>query len=402
MYEHYFRLRGKPFSLTPDTRFFFGSPAHNRVLAFLRYGIFQGEGFIVVTGSAGTGKTLLVCTLLEEIATRKDIVTAHVAMTQWSADELLPVVAAGFGLSDQGLSKAGLLQQLLQFLEDQQKHGRRAVLIVDEVQNLSKQSLETLRLLMNFQVKHKALLQGFLIGQPGFAGKLVESGPLEALRQRVIASCHLEPLTGEETKRYIAHRLTLVGWQSNPAFSANAHDAVYQYTRGIPRRINTFCDRVLLVAALEEARVISSALVAKVVEEVSRETSWSRLEALDGVGSAPEQLHAFGEGETAEEGFSIAGSLGSRRVMRIEERLNSVEQALASLRGTENRTAMGLMAEVEELRAQLEQAVRDKRQLEEEFAAHRAQAVQEQMSLEQQIEELLSRFLPEGGQKIEG
>lgn len=399
MYEHYFRLRGKPFSLTPDTRFFFGSPAHNRVLAFLRYGIFQSEGFIVVTGSAGTGKTMLVHTLLKEIVTRKDIVAAHVAMTQWGADDLLPMVAAAFSISDQGLSNAGLLQRLRQFLENQLRNGRRAILIVDEVQNLSRQSLETLRLLINFQVEHRALLQGFLIGQPGFGRKLVESGSLEALRQRVIASCHLEPLTAEETRRYIEHRLAVVEWRSDPSFLPNAYEAIYRYTKGIPRRINTFCDRVLLVAGLEEAHEISDVLVRKVFEELRGEISWSRLGLPDELG--PEELDVFGEGEAAEEVLSTADSLGSKRLLRIEERLSAIEHRLATVGTVENRTAVSIIAQGEDLRAQLEQALLDKRQVEEEFAAHRVQAVQEQMALEQQIEELLSRLLPECKQEID-
>jgi general secretion pathway protein A len=272
MYQTFYNLKAKPFHLSPDPRFFFGSSGHKRVLAYLRYGINQGEGFIVVTGEVGTGKTTLLRTLLSELPSEKNIVAAQLVTTQLESDELLKMVAASFGLAYEGRSKAALLEELERFFMASAREGRRVLLIVDEAQNLPTHSLEELRMLSNYQVGSKSLFQSFLVGQVEFRDTL-RSPNLEQLRQRVIASYHLGPMDLNETRAYVEHRLGLVGWEEDPSFTAEAYAAIYDYTKGVPRRINTLCDRVLLVGYLDELHEITAETVANVFEELREETT---------------------------------------------------------------------------------------------------------------------------------
>lgn len=272
MYEEFFNLKEKPFNLTPDTRFFFPSTGHDRVLAYLRYGIREGEGFIVVTGDIGAGKTTLIHMLLDEIEQkkRKDLIIAHLDNTQPGGNELLAMVADAFGLQFERLSKAALLSRLRNFLNEQMRNGKRAILILDEVQHLSHEGLDELRMLTNFLNNQKPMVQGFLVGQIEFRAK-IQSERLESLKQRIIASCHLGPLEFEETKKYIEHRLSVAGWDNDPSISPESFTKIHNYTSGIPRRINTMCDRIFLVAYIEELHEITPELVDAVIEELQSE-----------------------------------------------------------------------------------------------------------------------------------
>ena len=167
MYESYYKLNARPFQLSPDPRFFYGSTNHKRAMSYLRYGLTQGEGFIVITGEIGTGKTMLVKTLIEELA-KEDVVVAQLVTTQLQEDDTLRMVAASFGLSCEGLDKATILSNLETFMMSSTRKGKRLLLLVDEAQNLPQRSLEELRLLSNFQLGKKVLLQSFLLGQPEF------------------------------------------------------------------------------------------------------------------------------------------------------------------------------------------------------------------------------------------
>ena len=271
MYQEYYNLTGKPFQLTPDHRFFFESDGHKRALSYLLYGIKAQEGFIVITGDVGTGKTTLVNALSDELE-NKHIVAAKVVTTQVQEDDLLRVVAAEFGLAYDGISKAVLLKNLETFFRQLAHEGKRALLLVDEAQNLPPRSIEELRMLSNYQMDNRALLQSFLLGQREFRATM-RLPQFEQLRQRVIAAYHLKPMNREETEGYITHRLKMVGWDGNPAFTERAFDAIYEHAKGIPRKINVFCDRLLLCASLEE----SSEIGEKVLEMVSGdlvEESW--------------------------------------------------------------------------------------------------------------------------------
>ncbi|MEN8177925.1 MAG: XrtA/PEP-CTERM system-associated ATPase [Pseudomonadota bacterium] len=271
MYDDFYKLDGKPFQLTPDHKFFYNSKGHNRAMAYLRYGLEQGEGFIVITGGIGTGKTTLVRNLFEELPDR-NVMAAQLVTTQVDADDMLRMVCASFGLAHEGLNKATLLHNLEAIARARHAEGKKILLVVDEAQNLPARSVEELRMLSNFQVNNKALVQTFLLGQEEFKRTLQSPG-MEQFRQRIIASYHLEPLSVEETEKYIKHRLQLVGWDSDPEFQEGVFTLIYEFTGGVPRRINAMCDRMLLFGCLEELHSIDKDVVMSVTEELKQEVS---------------------------------------------------------------------------------------------------------------------------------
>lgn len=250
MYESYYGLSGKPFQLNPDPTFYYASKGHKQAFAYLQYGLYAGEGFIVLTGEVGAGKTTLVRSLLEQLDPNK-VAAAHLVSSQLAANDLLHSLSIAFGLGSETREKAVLLARLEAYFVALAARNRRALLIVDEAQNLSASAIEELRMLSNFQLGSTALLQSFLVGQPELRD-LLRSPVMQQLRQRVLAAYHLGPLNSEETKGYILHRLNLVKWRDDPHFSDDAFDAVYQVTRGIPRNINTLCNRLFVSAYLNE------------------------------------------------------------------------------------------------------------------------------------------------------
>ena len=269
MYQAYYQFRAKPFQLSPDPRFFFSSRGHRRAMAYLDYGVHQGEGFIVITGEIGAGKTMLARTLARKLESSQNVVVAQVVSTQLKADDIVRMVAAAFDLPST-TTKAALLKKLEQFLLACHSQGKRALLVVDEAQNLPADSVEELRMLSNFQCGEKSLLQSFLLGQPEFR-RTLQSPSMEQLRQRVIASCHLGPIDAAETEAYIVHRLQTVGWHGDPSFSADAFAAIHEYTGGIPRKINVLCDRVLLMGCLDDKHAFTGKEVAGVIDDLQQE-----------------------------------------------------------------------------------------------------------------------------------
>jgi len=269
MYEDHFKLTRKPFQLSPDATFFFPSVEHKRALSFLQYGLNQGDGFIVITGNVGTGKTTLVQALLAELDD-SDLSVATIVTSNLKEDDLLQMVAHNFGIPVRQGSKAGLLHDLEHHFTLQAKANRRILLIVDEAQNLPAESVEELRMLSNFQSNGKPLVQIFLLGQQEFRTTLLSEG-FEQLRQRIIATYHLNPLSEDETRTYIEHRLTVAGWQQLPDFSGDAFPAIYAFCEGVPRRINNLCDRLLLFAFLEDITTIDSGIVESVSNEIGAE-----------------------------------------------------------------------------------------------------------------------------------
>jgi putative secretion ATPase (PEP-CTERM system associated) len=269
MYESFYRLSGKPFQLTPDASFFFSSRVHRRAYAYLEYGLYQGEGFIVITGEVGAGKTILVHNLLAHV-NANDVVAAHLVSTQLDADDLLRAVAAALGLPAKGTDKGSLLAEIEQFLHKLAASKRRALLIVDEAQNLTVRAVEELRMLSNFQMGGKALLQSFLIGQPELR-RILQGPDMQQFRQRIIASYHLGPLDAAETQAYIEHRLKQVGWVGDPQIEESAYAAVFAVSGGIPRRINLVCNRLLLAGFLNEKHVLDAADLQAVADELTEE-----------------------------------------------------------------------------------------------------------------------------------
>lgn len=284
MYEAHFGLSGPPFQLNPDPSFYFNSKGHGHALAYLRYGVMQGEGFIVVTGEIGAGKTTLLRTLLDELD-RAQVVAAQIVSTQLESGDLLQAIITAFGIPSNGSTKATLISTLEAFLMTLATQGRRALLVIDEAQNLEIRAIEELRMLSNFQLGTQSLLQSFLVGQPELRKKL-ESPEMEQLRQRVTASCHLGPLSVSETRGYVEHRLGRVGWQHRPEITDGAFDQIYRWTGGVPRRINRLANRLLLAAFLEGKETIAAELVEQTAEELRREIGEAGFEP------APLPMHA--------------------------------------------------------------------------------------------------------------
>jgi len=270
MYEDHFGLSERPFQLTPDPKYWFDSATHRKAMAYLGYGLAQGEGFIVITGDIGAGKTTLVGHLTARIDPANLRVISLVS-SAIEADDLLRVVANGLGVSDVPRNKADLLAAIERGLNAVARTGRRTLLIVDEAQALPLPALEELRMLSNFQAGGKALLQIFLLGQPEFRERLHGSYSLEQLRQRVMALHHLEPMGEEEVADYIGHRLQVAGWQGQPDFAEDAFPLLYRATDGVPRRVNQLMGRVMLHAAIAGTTLIDAALIEEVQADAARD-----------------------------------------------------------------------------------------------------------------------------------
>ena len=266
MYDQFYALKGRPFQLTPDPHFYFESGTHRKALSYLGYGLAQGEGFIVITGEIGAGKTTLVGHVMSSIDPQR-LTAVKIVSTQVEGDDLLRLVAQQFGVTEDHLPKAQLLQRIEAFLHAQARKGLRTLLIVDEAQGLSVSAIEELRMLSNFQLGGQALLQIFLLGQPEFRD-LMNAPELEQLRQRVIATHHLEPMLANEVEPYIRHRLSLVGWTDNPHFTADAYAAIYSATDGVPRRINALMSRVMLLGAVDHLTEIDAQAVQAVAADM--------------------------------------------------------------------------------------------------------------------------------------
>lgn len=268
MYEHHYGLTGRPFQLTPDPQFYFESISHKKAMSYLGYGLSQGEGFIVITGEVGAGKSTLVARLMERIDPAA-LTVAQVVTTALDGSEIVHVVAQAFGLAVEGRDKAGALGMIERFLAEEARAGRRCLLVVDECQNLDLAALEELRMLSNFQLGSHPLLQSLLLGQPEFRRTLAHHPDLEQLRQRIIASHHLEALDADEVADYVCHRLKQVGWTGNPGFEAGLLDTLYRHTDGIPRRVNQVMNRLLLLGAIEERGELTLAMLEEVMAEMT-------------------------------------------------------------------------------------------------------------------------------------
>jgi len=273
MFDDFYGLTGKPFQLTPDPAFYFRSTTHRKALSYLGYGLAQGEGFIVVTGEVGAGKSTLVAHLMGTIDPQQ-LTVAQIVTSKLDEEEIVHVIAQSFGLEIDGHDKASALGAIEGFLHDEARAGRRCLLIVDESQNLSVEALEELRMLSNFQLGSHPLLQTLLLGQPEFRATLQGHEALEQLRQRVIAAHHLEPMDRGEIEPYILHRLEKVGWNGNPQFDQRVFTELYEASGGIPRRVNQVANRLLLLGAVEERSRIDGGMLKAVLDEMTAEKAF--------------------------------------------------------------------------------------------------------------------------------
>ena len=270
MFEEFYGLTGKPFQLTPDPQFYFHSLTHRKALSYLGYGLAQGEGFIVITGEVGAGKSTLVEHLVSTIDPAQ-LTVGQIVTSKLNEDEIVHVVAQSFGLEIEGHDKATALGMIETLLHEEARAGRRCLLIVDESQNLSVAALEELRMFSNFQLGSHPLLQTLLLGQPEFRATL-QHERLEQLRQRVIATHHLEPMQREEIQPYIEHRLGLVGWRGNPAFDQDIFADLFKASGGIPRRVNVLTNRLMLLGAVEQRTRFDSAMLKAVIADMARDS----------------------------------------------------------------------------------------------------------------------------------
>ena len=269
MYEEFFHLSAPPFRINPDPKYFFGSKSHNKAMAYLHYGLRQAEGFIVITGEIGAGKSMLIGHLLDQLE-RSNVVAAHLLTPNLKAEDLLSHLLSAFHIEPAGGGATAEIEAFEDFLYDQMNRGRRVLLIVDEAQNLPVETIEELRVLSNMDYDGTPLFQVFLVGQPDFRDVLARPD-MEQLRQRVIASYHLSPLDPEETRDYIEHRLRVAGWDGDPSITDEAHRFIHLATGGTPRRINKLCNRLMLSCALDGRHQVNGGLVAHVVADLADE-----------------------------------------------------------------------------------------------------------------------------------
>jgi type II secretory pathway predicted ATPase ExeA len=271
MYRYFFGINDFPFGACPDPRFLYKMPHIQEALACLQYGIASRKGFVVMTGEVGTGKTTLLKTVLSTFTERR-ISTAFVFNPRLDVNDFLEFVLADFGIPTDSRTKpgmpqtkSGMLLQLNRWLIDRFRNGELCAIVVDEAQNLSWELLEEIRLLTNLETSSEKLVQIVLSGQPELEEKLRDPC-VRQLRQRVSLWCRTRPLTGEETKAYIARRLKIAG-ASQPVLSPEAVQLVHRYSTGIPRLINLICEHAMISAYVEQIKPIP----ARIVDTVCRE-----------------------------------------------------------------------------------------------------------------------------------
>jgi len=263
MYETHFELSGKPFSIVPNPEVLFLSKNHENALTYLEYGLSEKVGFILLTGEIGTGKTTLVRYILRQMESRMDI--AVIFNTNFSSDQLFRLILKEFDLDGNSAGKEENLERIYAFLIDRYAKGRHVLLVIDEAQNLSAETLEDIRMLSNLQTDDRMLLQIMLVGQPELKLRL-QRPDLRQLAQRIAVNYHLTPLDEKQTRRYIAHRIEAVGGRSD-LFSREAVRVIHEHSGGIPRTVNLLCDSAMVYAYSDDCRQIDVEVVEAVVRD---------------------------------------------------------------------------------------------------------------------------------------
>jgi putative secretion ATPase (PEP-CTERM system associated) len=265
MYERFYRLRERPFALTPDPDYLYPSRVHREAMNYLRYGIETHAGFVVITGAIGSGKTTLLQTLLRGLDSQTTV--ARVMNTLLDPRELIEAAMIDLGLDPAGKSKPAMLKDFGEFLVSERAAGRLVLLVIDEAQNLTLPALEEIRMLSNLETEKSKLVQIILVGQPDLRDKL-DRPELEQLRQRITVSYHLEPLDAEETARYVNHRLARASVGVPLEFPRPVTDRIHMRSAGVPRLINVIADATLVFGYGEERPEIDQALVEEVIADL--------------------------------------------------------------------------------------------------------------------------------------
>ena len=265
MYTRFYGLREKPFEITPDPKFLFLSESHKEALAHLTYAVRERKGFTVVTGEVGTGKTTLVQTLLSRLDGNAK--TAYIFNPKLSSTDLLHSICEDFGMKSQKRSKGQYISQLHKFLLDCYARNENVVLIIDEAHTLDPMLLEEVRLLTNLETPKSKLLQVILIGQPEL-NDILKDPQFRQLKQRVSLRYHVQPLSKEDTQKYIKRRLRIAGAFDLNVFTLKAFNKIYSYTKGLPRLINIVCDNALLTGYATEQKVIGYKVIRDVINNL--------------------------------------------------------------------------------------------------------------------------------------
>lgn len=340
MYLDHFGLRELPFRLTPDVDFLYMSRSHARAKAYMDYTVLSRDGFVVVTGEVGSGKTTLINALIADLP--EDVVLARVFQTQLDDIEFLRAVLADWGVELYRAGKAELLAAVREFLVDSYRRGERAVLVVDEAQNLPRAVLEEVRMLSGLETGKEKLLSVILAGQPEFE-RVLDGPGQEQLRQRIRLRFHLKGLAEAETRAYVQHRLKIAGAGRTDIFTAAAYADIYRYTGGIPRLINSLCDMALLCAYVDGADAVDSTVVAVAVQELNWEPYESRRGRLverapPEPAAEPKAVDAGSDQDTRERLgllFHVVSKLSARMMGKmgvLDQRLQEISQELKQLR----------------------------------------------------------------------
>jgi type II secretory pathway predicted ATPase ExeA len=292
MYLNHFNLRRHPFKSNPDPDFLYLSKAHARVKSYLDYSIWNKDGFTVITGKTGAGKTTLINHLMMRID--KDILAVKIHQTLLSGQEFLQTLLAKFGIEVFEANKAKLLNLIYKFFSDQHSQGHSIFLIVDEAQNLSPEVLEEIRSLAEIEIDGEEVFNCILVGHPELMDTLNDQG-MEQLIQRVRLRCHIPELSEAETQKYIHHRLSVAGLRRLPSLFPDSTIAlIYEYTNGIPRLINTLCDAAMIAAYACGTKIITNNLIQEALEELQ----WATLYNMDLKGNGGEPRLLESEGST--------------------------------------------------------------------------------------------------------
>jgi len=351
MYEEFFGFTAKPFELVPDPEFLYLSRAHKKAITYLEYGIRERNGFLLITGEIGSGKTTILRNILKSLDEK--VTLSKIFNTKVTSEQLLAMINDDFGLDVAGKDKIALLRQLNEFLVDEFVAGRQPVILIDEAQNLDIDLLEEVRLLSNLETDKSKLVQIILVGQPELRRTLANER-LRQLRQRICISCHIEHLSKEEVEEYIFHRLEKAGNRSAVEFGEGAIDLIYLFSRGVPRLINIICDFLLLSAFVEEKKVICTDLVKEVIGEIESESKFWGDESGENTtrmtsanGKALEEMSAkvtrleatLGDGGVAgsellnlSEQIRMLEKILNGTVLALQSRLDSTETGISELR----------------------------------------------------------------------
>ena len=332
MYLDFFKLREFPFRLTPDTEFLYMSNVHARAKAYMDYSVWNREGFVVITGEIGCGKTILIKKLLSELE-EDNFLVAKIFQTQLDEVEFLQAVLVEFGLNPFNAKKVELIDMLNTFLVDSYRELKQLVLIVDDAHNLSLKALEEIRMLSGLETQKEKVLHVILVGQPQL-NTMLDAPELEQLVQRVRLRFHVRPLSPEETAEYIAHRLKIAGATRTDLFTPETMPVVYKYTGGVPRLINTLCDTALTVAYADSMPTVTI----NVLKEALDELQWQPFERRAGRLSKP--VPKADRSHTVREQDKLIANIGNRlnqvdslvpSLSMISDRMGSIESLLTSI-----------------------------------------------------------------------